>query len=183
MYDYRKWKHVFKINPSKEIDDDTLESICESGTDAVMIGGIDGATIDNVLQMLVRVRRYMVPCVLEVTNVEMMVPGFDVYFLPMIVNSKDTGWLTGFQYQIMKEVGDITNWDEVVPMGYCVLDVSSMVGKITSVTDSVNVDGVIAYARLVEKFYRFPIFYVDDRNDSMEVVKAVKNTLQHTHIF
>jgi len=35
MYNYRNWKHVFKLDPNKEIDDQSLERICESGTDAI----------------------------------------------------------------------------------------------------------------------------------------------------
>ena len=36
MYDFREWKHVFKLDPNKEISDDALEKVCESGTDAII---------------------------------------------------------------------------------------------------------------------------------------------------
>ena len=49
MYDFREWRHVFKLDPNKEISDDKLEKICESGTDAVIVGGTDGVTLENVL--------------------------------------------------------------------------------------------------------------------------------------
>lgn len=38
MYDFREWKHVFKLDPNKEISDEALEKVCESGTDAIMVG-------------------------------------------------------------------------------------------------------------------------------------------------
>ena len=41
MYDVTEWKHVFKLDPNKEISDEQLEAICESGTDAILIGGCD----------------------------------------------------------------------------------------------------------------------------------------------
>ena len=51
MYDFREWRHVFKLDPNKGISDEKLEKICESGTDAVMVGGTDGVTLENVLDL------------------------------------------------------------------------------------------------------------------------------------
>ena len=68
MYDVREWRHVFKLDPNKRISDDHLERICESGTDAIIIGGTDGVTIEKILDLMARVRRYTVPCVLEISS-------------------------------------------------------------------------------------------------------------------
>ena len=70
MYDFREWKHVFKLDPNKEISDDALEKVCESGTDAILVGGTDGVTLENVLQLMARVRRYTVPCVMEISSLK-----------------------------------------------------------------------------------------------------------------
>ena len=80
MYDVREWRHVFKLDPNKRISDDHLERICESGTDAIIIGGTDGVTIEKILDLMARVRRYTVPCVLEISSIETVTPGFDLYF-------------------------------------------------------------------------------------------------------
>ena len=45
MYDFREWRHVFKLDPNKELSDERLEKICESGTDAIIVGGTDGITL------------------------------------------------------------------------------------------------------------------------------------------
>lgn len=37
MYDMKEWRHIFKLDPNKEISDEDLERICESGTDATRI--------------------------------------------------------------------------------------------------------------------------------------------------
>lgn len=74
MYDVTEWKHVFKLDPNKDLPDEQLEILCESGTDAVIIGGSDGVTEDNVLRMMSKVRRFLVPCVLEVSAIEAIVP-------------------------------------------------------------------------------------------------------------
>ena len=59
-----------------------LERICESGTDAIIIGGTDGVTLENILDLMARVRRYTVPCVLEISSIETVTPGFDLIFYP-----------------------------------------------------------------------------------------------------
>ena len=64
------WKHLFKLDPAKEISDEDLELICESGTDAVIVGGTDNITLDGVLDLLSRIRRYTVPCILEISTME-----------------------------------------------------------------------------------------------------------------
>lgn len=79
MYDITEWKHVFKLDPNKDITDDQLEQLCESGTDAVLIGGSDHVTEDDVLRLMSKVRRFLVPCVLEVSTIDAIVPGFDLY--------------------------------------------------------------------------------------------------------
>ena len=64
MYDIKKWRHIFKLDPAKHISDDDLDAICMSQTDAIMIGGTDDVTEDNVIQLRSRVRRYPLPLVL-----------------------------------------------------------------------------------------------------------------------
>ena len=90
MYDITKWKHMFKLDPAKSISDENLEALCMSNTDAIIIGGTDDVTEDNVIHLMSRVRRYPLPLVLEVSNVESVMPGFDFYFIPTVMNSKDT---------------------------------------------------------------------------------------------
>lgn len=70
-----QWRHVFKLDPDRELSDEALERICLSGTDAVMVGGSSGVTFDNTVDLLARIRRYEVPCVLEVSEQEAIVPG------------------------------------------------------------------------------------------------------------
>src|SRR5690606_35355066 len=131
VYDIREWRHAFKLDPSKEISDEQLEKVCESGTDAVIIGGTDDVTLDNVLHLLSRVRRYAVPCVLEISNLEMITPGFDLYFIPTVLNSPDAKWIVGLHREAVKEYGQFLNWDEIVMLGYCILNEDSKAAKIT----------------------------------------------------
>ncbi len=94
-----EWRHVFKLDPAKEIDDELLEKICESGTDAIIVGGTDNVTLDGVLQLLSRIRRYTVPCILEISTIDSVTPGFDYYFVPMVLNSQEKKWMMDEQHE------------------------------------------------------------------------------------
>ncbi|WNF36870.1 heptaprenylglyceryl phosphate synthase [Bacillaceae bacterium IKA-2] len=184
-YEYEDWKHIFKLDPNKELSDNDLEKICESGTDAVMIGGSDGVTEDNILDLLVRIRRYLVPCVLEVASVETVTPGFDFYFIPSVLNSRSVEWVTGLHHKAVKEFGGIMNWNEIVMEGYCVLNERSKVADLTNAKTDLTVEDVVAYAQMSEKMFKYPIFYLEYSGvfGDLEVVKAVSNVLEETQLF
>ena len=183
--DYLQWKHVFKLDPAKEISDEHLERICESGTDAILVGGSDNVTLDGVLDLLVRVRRYTVPIALEISDVEALTPGYDYYFIPSVLNSQDVQWVVGAQHEAIKEYGDIMRWEEIVPEGYCILNADCKAAKLTNAKADASVDDVIAYARMAEHFFKMPIFYVEYSGmfGDVETVRAAKNELQNTKLF
>jgi putative glycerol-1-phosphate prenyltransferase len=185
MYDFREWRHVFKLDPNKEISDEQLEKICESGTDAVMVGGTDGVTLEKVLDLMARIRRYTVPCVLEVSSIEIVTPGFDLYFIPTILNSNDTKWITGLHHQAVKEFGEIMDWEEIVMEGYCILNEECKAAKLTSANANASKEEVKAYAMMAEKMFHLPIFYLEYSGTygDVEVVAEVKKTLEATVLF
>ncbi|GGD22356.1 heptaprenylglyceryl phosphate synthase [Pontibacillus salipaludis] len=184
MYDMKKWEHVFKLDPNKEISDEDLERICESGTDAVIVGGTDGVTLDQVLSLLASIRRYSVPCILEISNLEAITPGYDYYFIPMVLNSSEKRWMMDVHHEAVKEYGDITDWDEMLAEGYCILNPES---KAFQATNSVMPDeeDVIAYARMAEHLFRLPIFYLEYSGiyGDPALVKKVDQTLDQTLLF
>lgn len=185
MYDIKEWKHVFKLDPNKDISDEDLELICESGTDAVVIGGSDGVTVDNTIGMLSRVRRYTVPCVLEVSTIHSITPGFDFYFIPTVLNSTSTRWILDFHHQAVKEYGDIMNWDEIIVEGYCILNDDSKAAKKTEAKVNLDIEDIVAYARMAEKMFHLPIFYLEYSGvyGDPTVVKRVKSALNTTQLF
>jgi putative glycerol-1-phosphate prenyltransferase len=185
MYDFREWRHVFKLDPNKEISDEQLERICESGTDAVMVGGTDGVTLENVLDLMARIRRYTVPCILEVSSIESVTPGFDLYFIPTILNSSDSKWITGLHHHAVKEFGEIMDWNEIVMEGYCILNKDCKAAKLTSANTEIDKDDVRAYAMMAEKMFHLPIFYLEysGQYGDVQVVADVKRTLDKTVLF
>ena len=97
--DITTWRHAFKLDPAKTIRDEEIELLAESGTDGIIIGGSDGVTLDNVLDLLMRIRRYSVPLALEVSTIESITPGFDFYFIPTVLNCAETKWINGIHHE------------------------------------------------------------------------------------
>jgi putative glycerol-1-phosphate prenyltransferase len=185
MYDFREWRHVFKLDPNKELSDERLEQICESGTDAIMVGGTDGVTLENVLDLMARIRRYSVPCILEVSTIETVTPGFDLYFIPTILNSRDALWITGLHHQAVKEFGEIMDWEEIVIEGYCILNEDCKAAKLTDAKTNLTNEEVTAYAVMAEKMFQLPIFYVEysGKYGDVELIADVKRALEKTTLF
>jgi len=185
MYDITEWKHVFKLDPDKEINDEELEKVCESGTDAILVGGSDNITEDNVLNLMARIRRYLIPCVLEVSTAESIIPGFDLYFIPTVLNSKKTKWMMELHHEAVKEYGEIMNWDEILVEGYCVLNPECKAAALTEANTELSIEDVKAYARVAENMYHLPIFYLEysGKLGDITVVKQTKKVLNHTKLF
>ncbi|MGE8207719.1 heptaprenylglyceryl phosphate synthase [Heyndrickxia sp. NPDC080065] len=185
MYDVREWRHAFKLDPNKEISDSDLEKVCESGTSAIIIGGSDGVTLDNVLNLMSRVRRYTVPCVLEVSNIESITPGFDLFFIPTVLNSTDVKWVNGIHHEAVKEYGILMNWEEIVVEGYCILNEDCKAAKLTKAKTDLDEDDVTAYAMMAEHLFKMPIFYLEysGKYGDVQLVEAAKRHLSNTKLF
>lgn len=179
-----EWKHVFKLDPAKEITDEQLEQICESGTDAIIVGGTDDVTLDGVLDLLGSIRRFTVPCILEVSNMESITPGFDYYFIPMVLNSKEKKWMMDIQHQAIKEYKDMMNWDEIFVEGYCILNKHAKAFQKTN-CDMPQEEDVLAYAYMAENIFHLPIFYVEYSGTygNPQLVEQVKAELNETLLF
>lgn len=159
--EFQQWKHVFKLDPAKDIDDEALERLCESGTDAILVGGTDNITIDGVLDLLARVRRFSVPVVLEVSDLESITPGYDFYFIPTVLNSTNTTFVKDLHHAAIKEYSMFMNWDEIVAEGYCVLNPDCKVAKLTEAKTDLEDEDVVAYAQMAEELFHLPIFYME----------------------
>jgi len=178
----KEWKHIFKLDPAKEISDEDLEAICESGTDAVMVGGTDDVTLDGVLDLLSRIRRnHMVPLILEVSSTEAMTPGFDCYFIPMVLNSREKKWMMDVQHQAVKEYIDMMEYSEIAFEGYCILNEDAKAFQYTNCSPA-DAGDVEAYAYMAEHVFHLPILYLEysGKYGDPEIVKQAKEQLNQT---
>ncbi|AEH54708.1 MULTISPECIES: heptaprenylglyceryl phosphate synthase [Heyndrickxia] len=185
MYDVREWRHAFKLDPNKDISEKDLEKVCESGTDAVIIGGTDGVTLDNTLQLMSRVRRYAVPCCLEVSDPDAIAPAYDLYLIPAVLNSQNTTWITGAHHKAVKAYGEWMNWNEIVMEGYCILNPDCKAAQLAEAATGLDDDDVLAYARMAEHMFKFPVFYLEYSGTygDPKLVEKVKTVLEDTVLF
>ncbi|MGG4094713.1 heptaprenylglyceryl phosphate synthase [Paenibacillus lautus] len=181
----QSWRHVFKLDPDKEIDDETLDVVCLSGTDAIMVGGSTGVTYENTVDLLSRVRRYELPCVQEVSDLEAVVPGFDLYMVPMVMNTQDPTWIMGRHHEGIERYGYMIPWDLVVTEGYIVLNENAAVAKLTGAETSIDASGAAAYAQIADKLMNLPIVYLEYSGafGDMETVRTVRRSLDNARLF
>lgn len=182
---YKSWDHIFKLDPNRPIGDEALEKICESGTDAIVVGGTDGVTLDNTLHLLSRIRQYSVECALEISNLDAVTPGFDWYFVPTVLNSNDAEWIVGRQQEAIKTFGDTINWEELVTEGYVVLNPEAKVAQLTGANTALDAEDVVAYAQVADRLFQIPIIYLEYSGCYGEpsLVKQVKDTLLGATLF
>lgn len=180
----KKWRHIFKVDPAKEISDEHLQALCESGTDAIIVGGTDNITLDGILDLLYRIRRFAVPCVLEVSTMDGISPGFDYYFIPMVLNSQEKKWMMDIHHQAIKQYKSFMDWNMIAMEGYCILNEQSKAYQKTNCFLPDDED-VIAYAHMAEHMFQLPIFYLEysgTYGDS-ELVRKVNRELNQTILF
>lgn len=183
--EFKNWKHIFKLDPAKNISDEDLDAICESGTDAIIVGGTDNITLDGVLDLLARIRQnHTVPCILEVSEIEAISPGFDYYFIPMVLNSKEKKWMMDIHHQAIKEYRDLMEFSEIHFEGYCILNEEA---KAFAHTNSFlpDAEDVKAYAYMAEQVFHLPIFYMEysGKYGDPELVSQVSDVLEETLLF
>lgn len=178
------WRHVFKLDPDRELGDQALEAVCLSGTDAIMIGGSSGVTYDNTVDLLARVRRFEVPCVLEVSELTAVVPGFDLYLIPMVLNAGHPDWIIGQQARAVEQYGYLIPWDQLIPEGYIVLNPEATVARLTGATVLESFEAR-AYAQVADRLLQLPIVYLEYSGQlgDLELVRDVRRTLEQSRLF
>lgn len=180
----KQWRHVFKLDPDREITDEALDLVCMSGTDAIIVGGSSGITYDNTVDLMSRVRRYELPCVLEVSDLEAVVPGFDGYLIPMVLNATDSKWMIGHHQQAIERFGYLIPWDLLIAEGYLVLNADSTVARLTGADTELTTGAAVAYAHAAERLLNLPIVYMEYSGTfgDMELVGETHRQLDRAHL-
>lgn len=175
---------MFKLDPAKPLEDEALEKIAESGTDLLIVGGSDGVTLDNVLHLLARIRRYSVDVALEVSTFDSVTPGFDYYFIPTVLNSPNTRWITGQHVEALEAYGHFIDQAPLITEGYCIMNTNCKAAQVTEVTTVPTKDEAVAYAQLAEHIFHLPYFYLEYSGTygDVEIVREVSEALHETKV-
>ncbi|MCQ4088750.1 heptaprenylglyceryl phosphate synthase [Saccharibacillus sp. JS10] len=182
---FQTWRHVFKLDPDRELSDEQLEAVCLSGSDAILVGGSSGVTYENTVDLMSRIRRYELPCAQEVSTLDSVVPGFDLYLIPMILNTNQAEWITGHHRSGLESYGEIIPWDMVATEGYIVLNPSSTVAKLTGADCELDARAAAACARIADKLMRLPIVYVEYSGTygDLDLVREVRRVTEEATVF
>ncbi|MFC4303373.1 heptaprenylglyceryl phosphate synthase [Cohnella boryungensis] len=182
---YSDWKHVFKLDPDREITDASLDALCESGTDAILVGGSSGVTFDNTVDLMSRIRRYEVPCAFELSDPACGVPGFDGYFIPSVLNTNRAEWLIGRHAEALRDFGHLLPWESIAGEAYLVLNPDSTVARLTGANASLSIGEAVAYSQVADRLWNVPVLYVEYSGTfgDMDLLSTIKNSLQQAHLF
>ncbi|QHW32638.1 heptaprenylglyceryl phosphate synthase [Paenibacillus rhizovicinus] len=182
---YGNWRHVFKLDPDREISDEQLDAICMSGTDAVIVGGSTGVTFDNTVDLMSRIRRYEVPCALEVSSEEAAVPGFDHYFVPLVLNTDRTEWMTGRQIDGLRKFGAFIPWEDTSAEGYLILNAEAEAAKLTGARSAMDAETLTAHVYMADRLMRLPIIYMEysGKFGDMELVRRAARLASGARVF
>lgn len=179
------WRHVFKLDPERELGEEALERVCTSRTDAILVGGSSGITYENVTKLLHRIRKYRVPCVLEVSTLEGIVSGFDGYLIPSVLNTNDADWLIGYHQEAVKRFDGQLPWSQIAAEGYMILNPDCTAAQVTRAKTTLTAEDVRSYAQIADQLLRFPIVYVEYSGmfGNMSLLRAASDVLQHARLF
>lgn len=182
---YSGWRHVFKLDPEKEISDEALDAICMSGTDAIIVGGSSGVTFENTVDLMARIRRYEVDCALEVSTLDGAVPGFDGYFVPIVLNTDKSEWIIGRQIEGLKEYGSFVPWEETASQGYIILNSEATAAAVTGADTELDETALVAHVRMGARLMQLPVIYIEysGRFGDMGLVRAAKDAAQGAQLF
>lgn len=179
------FKHVFKLDPNRPITEEQIKRLCESGTDAVMIGGTLGITYEETSALLKMVRKHSIVVIQEISDMQAIVPGFDYYFIPLVLNAQNPDWILNAHQQALKVYGELVNWDQVLLEGYIVLNEESSVAKLTESRSDLDLEDLIAYTRIADQLLKLPILYIEysGQYGNPVWVREIKRIVQQAKVF
>lgn len=176
-------RHIFKLDPNKPITEEQIKEISFSGTDAIIVGGtldVSFADTELLLQLLKKYKRTIL--IQEVSNIDAIVPGFDYYFIPLVLNAQDPNWILNMHHYAIKMYGNLIDWNQIIVEGYIVLNKNSSVAMLTKSKTDIVVEDIIAYGRMAEQMLKLPIIYVEysgtygDENNIKELARVIEES-------
>lgn len=180
------WEHVVKLDPDKSlVAGETFEDVCETGTDALEIGGTTGMTEEKMERVIAACGKYDVPVYQEPSNPAVVVERdeLDGYLVPTVLNAGDPFWLAGAHKEWARM--DDVDWARTHAEGYVVLNPESSVAEYTEADCDLSAEDVAAYAEVAEHQLGQPIVYVEYSGTfgDPEIVGAAADALDEAALF
>ena len=181
------WTHITKIDPDKAlVDGETFGDVCETGTDAIEIGGTTRMTEAKMERVVEACVAHDVPVYIEPSHSGTVVhdEGLDGYLIPIVFNAGDIAWVTGAHKEWVRMDPDI-DWDRTHTEAYIVLNPDSSVAEYTGADCDLDPDEVAAYATAAEQLFGQEIVYVEYSGTfgDPEIVQAAADGLDDATLF
>jgi len=183
--EWKNWRHVVKLDPDKHADESLIEQVVSSGTDALIVGGTQNITREKVLKLYKLLKPYPLPKIQEVSKLDAISFCFDGYLIPVVLNSGNPRWLIGAHKDAAKLLGELIDWQLVLPEGYIILNPDCAAAKLTEAIYPLSREDVLAYARCGENLFSLPIIYIEysGKFGDPELVSYVRQGLTKAKVF
>lgn len=185
------WDHIVKLDPDKTLyGDETFDDVCETGTDAIEIGGTTGMTeakMEQFVEPCVEAcADHGVDCYIEPSHAGAVVhtDGLDGYLVPIVLNAGDPFWTTGAHRHWVKEDRHI-DWGRTFTEAYIVLNPDSSVASYTEADCTLEAADVAAYAEVAEQMFGQQIIYIEYSGmlGDSDIVAAASDALDEATLF
>lgn len=186
--EWKKWKHITKLDPDKPNPETLIKEVFKSGTDAIMVSGTQGITKDKVNQLIQLLEGSDQPIILEPAHKDVVTFEVDYVFMPFVLNAGKKWWIIDAHYDWLKHsIADnaMLEWERIVSEAYIVLNEKSAVAKVTKSKTNLTEEEVLAYAMLADNLLRCPIIYIEYSGvyGDPTLVGTVKNNLKNATLF
>lgn len=180
------WDHIVKIDPDKTLaDGETFEDVCETGTDALEIGGTLDVTSEKMERVIDACAKYDVPLYQEPSNPAVVVhdDSVDGFLVPVVLNAGDVAWMTGAHKEWVK--ADDVDWERTTTEAYVILNDEASAAQLTQADCDQNPEDVAAYAEVAERMFGQEIVYVEYSGTlgDPETVRAASEALEEATLF
>lgn len=160
---WEDWDHIVKIDPDKSLaDGETFSDVCQTGTDAIEIGGTTGMTEEKMQEVISACAEHEVPLYQEPSRPDVVVdsPALDGYLVPTVFNAGDPFFVTGAHKEWVRITGG-PDWDRTTTEAYIVLNPESAVAEYTQADCDLGPDHVAAYTTVAERMFGQEIVYIE----------------------
>ncbi|MFC5367519.1 phosphoglycerol geranylgeranyltransferase [Salinirubrum litoreum] len=184
---WQDWDHILKVDPDKDlVEGETFADVCQTGTDAIEVGGTTGMTVENMSGVIDACAEYGVPLYQEPSNPGVVIdsPALDGYLIPTVFNSTEAFWITGAHKEWVR-IENGMDWDRTHTEAYIVLNPDSAVAEYTSADCDLAPDDVAAYAAVAERMFGQEIVYLEYSGTfgDSETVAAASDALDEATLF
>ncbi len=184
---WEQWDHILKIDPDKELlAGETFEDVCQTGTDAIEIGGTLGMTEEKMQRVIDACAAYDVPLYQEPSNPAVVIdsPALDGYLIPTVFNSTDPFWIVGAHKEWVR-IENGLDWDRTTTEAYIVMNPDASVAEYTEADCDQSPEDVASYARVAEKMFGQEIVYIEYSGTfgDPEIVAAAQDGLDDATLF